>query len=166
MNRAAKNSTACRRAGGMKDSGFTLLELIIVLALLVLILGLTSIFVAGRLPSAKATAAGREIAGMIRHARSLARLNMESRKFVIDLDNRTYGIEGLAKKSLPPEVRIRIVDTLAGEIVGGQYPIVFTPVGGSGGGTIILTWGKKVIRIELDPIVGAVLLKADVLNNR
>jgi len=56
----------------MKNRGFTLLELIIVLALVVLILGLTSLFVAGRLPSAKANAAGREIAGMIRHARSLA----------------------------------------------------------------------------------------------
>ncbi len=143
----------------MKNRGFTLLELIIVLALVVLILGLTSLFVAGRLPSAKANAAGREIAGMIRHARALARLNMESRRFVIDLDNRTYGIEGLTAKALPPEARVRIVDPLAGEIVGGRYPIVFTPTGGAGGGTIVLTWGRKVIRIELDPIMGAAVLK-------
>lgn len=143
----------------MKNRGFTLLELMIALALVALILGLTSLFVAGRLPSARANAAGREIAGLIRHTRALARLNMESRRFVIDLDNRTYGIEGLAAKALPPEARVRIVDPLTGEIVGGRYPIVFTPTGGAGGGAIVLTWGRKVIRIELDPIMGAVVLK-------
>jgi general secretion pathway protein H len=143
----------------MKKNGFTLLEVIIVLALVTLILGLSSIFVAGYLPSAKANAAGRELSGMIRHARSLARLNRESRGVVIDMDNRTYGIDGLATKSFPPEARIRIIDPRLGEISGGTYPIVFNPVGGVSGGTIVLSWGKKVIRIEVDPIVGAVLLK-------
>ncbi len=143
----------------MKKNGFTLLEIIIVLALVTLILGLTSVFVAGFLPSARANAAGREISGMIRHARSLAQLNRESRSFVIDLDNRTYGIEGLAAKSFPPEARVRVIDPLSGEIFGGKYPIVFSPADGMRGGTIILSWGKKTIRIELDPIAGAVLLK-------
>ena len=143
----------------MKKNGFTLLEIIIVLALVTLILGLSSVFVAGFLPSAKANAAGREISGMIRHARSLARLNGETRSVVIDLDSRTYGIEGLATKPFPPETLIRVIDPLAGEITGGTYPIVFSPAGGMSGGTIILSWGKKVIRIELDPIAGAVLLK-------
>lgn len=159
MNGVLRNPVLRRRREGLPGSGFTLLELLIVLVLVALILGLSSLFVAGRLPSARANAAGREISGMLRHARSLARLNMETRRFVIDLDSRTYGIEGLAKKSFPPEARVRIVDPLAGEIVAGQYPIVFTPVGGAAGGTIILSWGKKVIRIELDPLVGAVVLK-------
>ncbi|MBE0556274.1 MAG: hypothetical protein IH628_03495, partial [Proteobacteria bacterium] len=123
------------------------------------ILGLSSVFVAGYLPSAKANAAGREISGMIRHARSLARLNRETRSVVIDLDSRTYGIAGLAPKSFPPEAIIRIIDPLSGEITGGKYPIVFSPAGGMSGGTIVLSWGEKVIRIELDPIAGAVLLK-------
>jgi general secretion pathway protein H len=143
----------------MKNNGFTLLEMIIVLALVTLILGLSSVFVAGFLPSVKANAAGREISGMIRHARSLARLNGETRSVVIDLDNRTYGIEGLATKSFPPEALIRVIDPFSAEIAGGKYPIVFNPVGGMSGGTIILSWGKKVMRIELDPIAGAVLLK-------
>ncbi|MBE0556166.1 MAG: prepilin-type N-terminal cleavage/methylation domain-containing protein, partial [Proteobacteria bacterium] len=97
----------------MKKNGFTLLEVIIVLALVTLVLGLSSVFIAGYLPSVKANAAGREISGMIRHARSLARLNRETRSFVIDLDRRTYGIEGLATKSFPPEARIRVIDPLS-----------------------------------------------------
>ncbi len=108
------------RDSEMKKNGFTLLEIIIVLALVTLILGLSSVFVAGFLPSAKANATGREISGMIRHARSLARLNRESRSVVIDLDNRTYGIEGLATKSFPPEALIRVIDPLSGEIYRGK----------------------------------------------
>jgi hypothetical protein len=65
----------------------------------------------------------------------------------------------MATKSFPPEALIRVIDPFSGEIVRGKYPIVFSPIGGMSGGTIVLSWGKKVIRIELDPIAGAVLLK-------
>jgi general secretion pathway protein H len=143
----------------MKKNGFTLLEIIIVLALVTLILGLSTVFFAGFLPSVKFNAAGREISGMIRYARSLARMNMESRTVIIDLDNRTYGIEGLGTKPFPPDARIKIIDPVFGEIVGGKYPIVFTPGGGMSGATVILLWGKKIMRIELDPITGAALIK-------
>jgi len=139
--------------------GFTLLEIIIVLFLVTLILGLSTVFFAGFLPSAKINAAGREISGMIRHARSLARMNMESRTVMIDLDDRNYGIEGLTTKYFPPDVLIRVIDPFSGEIIRGKYPIVFNPAGGMRGGTIILSWEKKVIRIELDPITGAAMIK-------
>lgn len=144
----------------MKKNGFTLLEIIIVLFLVTLILGLSTVFFAGYLPSVKVDATGREISGMIRHARSLARMNMERRTVMIDLDNRTYGIEGLGTKSFPPDAFIRVIDPFSGEIIRGKYPIVFNPAGGMSGGIIILSWGKKVIRIEMDPITGAVLIKS------
>jgi general secretion pathway protein H len=143
----------------MKKNGFTLLEIIIVLFLITLILGLSTVFFAGYLPSVKVDATGREISGIIRHARSLARMNMESRTVMIDLDSRTYGIEGLGAKSLPPDALIRVIDPFSGEMTRGKYSIVFNPTGGMSGGTIILSRGKKVIRIEMDPITGAVLIK-------
>jgi prepilin-type N-terminal cleavage/methylation domain-containing protein len=143
----------------MKRNGFTLLEIIIVLFLVTLMVGLSGIFVAGSLPTAKFTAAGREISGMIRHARSLARLNMENRSVIIDLDNRSYGIAGVSTNYLPPDATVKIIDPFIGEITRGTYPITFTAAGGVQGGTIIISREKKVIRIELDPITGAVLIK-------
>ena len=143
----------------MKKNGFTLLEIIIVLLLMTLILGMSTIFFAGYLPSVKLNATGREITGTIRQARSLARMNMERRTVMIDLDSKAYGIVGLGTRSLPPDVRIRIIDPFSGEIIGGKYPIVFNPTGGMTEGIIILSWGKKVIRIEMDPITGAALIK-------
>jgi general secretion pathway protein H len=144
----------------MHKNGFTLLETIIVLFLVTLILGLSTVFFAGFLPSAKLNATGREIAATIRHARSLARMNMESKTFRIDLDNRTYGIDGQRTKDLPRDAQIRVIDPFYGEIIRGKYPMVFHPVGGMGGGTIILSGGKKIIRIETDPITGAVMIKS------
>jgi general secretion pathway protein H len=143
----------------MKKNGFTLLEIIVVLFLITLILGLSTVFFAGYLPSVKVNATGREIAGMIRQARSLARMNMESRTVMIDLDGRTYGIEGLGIKAFPPDTLVRVVDPFSGEMDRGKYPISFHPSGGMSGGTILLTSGKKTVRIETDPILGAVLIK-------
>ncbi len=143
----------------MKRNGFTLLEILIVLSLITVIVGLSSVFFAGFLPSAKFNATGREISGMIRHARSLARMNMESRTVMIDLDNRLYGIEGLETRSFPPDLLVRIVGPFSEEFIRGKYPIVINPAGIMGGGSIILSQGKKTIRIDLDPITGSVLIK-------
>jgi general secretion pathway protein H len=143
----------------MKKTGFTLLEMTIVLLLASLILGLSTVFFAGWLPSARFDATAREIAGLIRHARSLARLNMETQRVVIDLDQRTYGLEGKTTKEFPPHVLISVVDPVAGEILQGKYPLVFYPAGGMAGGDIILSGGKKKLRINMDPITGAVLIR-------
>ncbi len=143
----------------MKRNGFTLLEVIIVLCLITLIVGISSVFFAGFLPSAKFNATGREISGTIRHARSLARMNTESRTVVIDLDKRIYGIEGRETKSFPPDLLVRVIDSFSGEITRGNYSIVCNPAGGMSGGSIILSRGKKTIRIDMDPVTGAVLIK-------
>lgn len=143
----------------MKKNGFTLLEIIIVLSLVTLILGLSTIFFAGFLPSAKLDAAVRELAGTIRHARSLSRMNMVRQTVVIDLDNRTYGIERQGIKALPPDALIRVIDPFSGEIRQGKHTFVFNPSGGMAGGTIVLSQGRKTIRVEMDPITAAVAIR-------
>ncbi len=139
--------------------GFTLLEVIIVMALITLVLGLASVHFAGYLPSAKLDATGRELSALIRQARSLARMNRETERVVIDLDGRTYGIEKRGMQNFPLHVLVRIIDPFAGEISRGKYFFVFHPAGGMEGGAIVLSGGKKVIRIDLDPLTGAALLK-------
>ncbi len=139
--------------------GFTLLELIIVLFLITLILGLSAVFFTGFLPAAKFDATGREISAIIRHTRSLARINMESRTFMIDLDNNSYGIVGVPVKYIPQGILIKVIDPFSGEITHGKYSIVFNPAGAMTGGTMILSQGKRILQIELDPITGAVLIR-------
>jgi general secretion pathway protein H len=139
--------------------GFTLLELLIVLSLTALILGLSGIFFAGFLSGAKFDATGREISAVIRQTRSLAHMNMTSKTFMIDLDNNTYGIEGIPAKDIPPGISIKVIDPFSGEITHGKYSMVFSPAGAMAGGTMILSQRKRTLQIEIDPITGTVLTK-------
>jgi general secretion pathway protein H len=141
-------------------SGFTLLEVIIVLFLISLILGLSTVFFANTLPSTRLNATAREISATIRHARHLAYTNGEKQTITIDLDSRLYGIEGIAQKNIPSDIYIKVIDPLSGEIRSGKYSILFYETGGiEGSGTIVLFNNKKTIKIVLDPIVGSVVIR-------
>lgn len=136
--------------------GFTLLELIIVISLISLILGISTVFLAGALSSSKLSSTVREIKATIRHARALAQSTGGSQSIVIDLDSRTYSIQGRAQKDIPDDVNIMVVDNVKGEeISNGSYRMVFNATGGIDGGRIILWNEKKKVYIEMDPITGA-----------
>ena len=144
---------------GRDDRGFTLLEVIVVLTLIVLILGLATPFFAGRLPAARLDATGREISATMRQARTLARADNDRKSFLVDLDARQYGIEGIGRRDIPPGIAIRAVDPVAGEVLRGLYTIRFYESGASEGGSIQLTSGRRKLLIEADPVIGAVVIR-------
>ena len=142
-----------------KNSGFTLLELIIVLFLISLITGMVGVFFANTLPSNKFNATVREIVASIRYARSLAQSNGENETITIDLDSKKYALLGRGEKTIPPQINIKVVDPLSGDITTGQYQMLFPAFGGAEGGTIVLWDKKRVASISLDPVVGSVVAK-------
>jgi hypothetical protein len=95
----------------------------------------------------------------IRHAKHLALINGEPQTVTINLDSRNYGIEGIAYKNIPSAITIKVIDPLLGEIRNGKYPIIFSATGGTEGGTIVLSTNKKTASIELDPVVGSVVIR-------
>jgi len=140
-------------------AGFTLLELIIVVFLITLMLGLSAVFFANTLPSGRFNATAREIASAIRQARHLAKLNGEKQIITIDMDSRSYGIEGRAEKSLPSGIAIKIIDPLAGDITNGKYRMTFHAAGSAEGGTVVLWNNIRAAHINIDPVAGAVIIK-------
>ena len=74
--------------------GFTFIEIMVVIFLMSLIVGITTIFFANTLPSAKHKAAARELAATIKYARYLAFAKNEKQIIDIDLDAKKYFIEG------------------------------------------------------------------------
>jgi len=140
-------------------SGFTLLELVIVIFLATLITGLTAVFFAHSLSSARIDAAGRELSAAIRHARLVSQIKGEDHTLVINLDTMQYGLAGRTMKTLPPDIAIRVNDPFEGEIRRGIYSIRFRAYGGMEGSTIILQQRKKAIYIQTDPVVGSVAMK-------
>jgi len=140
-------------------SGFTLLELIIVIFLITLMVGLSAVFFANTLPSGRFSATAREIASTIRQARHLAQLNGEKQVVTIDMDSKSYGIEGRSEKKLPLELHLKVIDALTGDITSGKYHMTFHPAGSTEGGTVVLWYEAKSAQINVDPVAGAVIIK-------
>ena len=140
-------------------SGFTLLELIIVLFLVTLILGFSLIFFANFLPSSRFNATIRDMSATIRYARSLAQIRGERQTVTIDLDSKKYSIEGYGAKDISSDIHIKVIDPLLGEIHNGKYQFVLPAIGGVEGGTIVLWDNKRTMRIQMDPVVGSVVAK-------
>ncbi|MBM4140424.1 MAG: hypothetical protein FJ242_02870 [Nitrospira sp.] len=143
----------------MKNNGFTLLELIIVLFLIMLILSISTVFFANTMPSNRLNATVREMSAAIKHARSLAQIDGEKQTITIDLDSKNYGIKGRMSKNIPSDITIKVIDPFSGEKLNGKYLIVFHTTGSIEGGTIVLWNNKKLVSIQLDPIVGSVIIK-------
>jgi len=142
-----------------RERGFTLLELIIVVVIIVLILGMSTLFFASTLPSAKLNGISREMSTMIKQARLLAQSKGETQALIIDLDSKTFGIEGKETKAIPPEISARVIDPLSGEVYRGKYTLIFHDTGAIEGATILLTYSKKTVSIETDPVVGSIVIK-------
>lgn len=139
--------------------GFTLLELLIVLFLAVLMVMLSAVLFTNTLSSSRLNAAAREISASIRHARTLAQIHGERQAVVIDLDAKQYGVEGRALRSIPPDVNIKVTDPFSGDVYSGKYLIAASATGAVNGGAIVLWNKKRTMTIQLDPIVGAVVIK-------
>jgi general secretion pathway protein H len=136
------------------SSGFTLLELMIVLFLAMFMMGMGIVVMMGRLPAAKLDATVREMSAMMRQARILAKIQGEKQAIVVDLGARSYGIEGNKSRKIPEEIRLDIDDSLTGVADNGVYRLVFSPFGGIDGGTVMLSTGQRTIFIKPDPIMG------------
>ncbi len=143
----------------MKHSeGFTLLEMIIVVFLISLILGISAAVFSNSLPSQRVDATAREIMATFRQARSNAVTSGRWQIIDIEIDARSYSIEGGGPpRTIPEDVSLKVIDPLYGEIARGGYRFVFAPSGVAEGGTIVLSAGKKVVILEIDPIVGAII---------
>jgi prepilin-type N-terminal cleavage/methylation domain-containing protein len=139
------------------ESGFTLIELIVVMLLITLILGLAATFFANTLPSSRFNAAVRDMTATIRQAGRLAQATGRTQKIIINLDSGAYGIEGRAEKNIPDKAHIMVLDALKGEVSSGEYSLIFHNTGAAEGGTLILWNEKKKVNINLDPIMGAVI---------
>jgi type II secretion system protein H len=142
-----------------REKGFTLLEVIIVITLVVLILGLTTLFFGNALPRARLNSAARELSAMMRYAKILAQNNGELQTVLINLDTGRYGIEGVQTRNIPEGINIRVTDPVTGEVSRGDYAVLFHESGIAEGGTITLRNAKRTVNIEIDPIVGSVILK-------
>lgn len=146
-----------------QSRGFTLIEILVVLMLMSLILGISTVFLAGALPKAAHRAAARDLVATLKYARNLASAKNERQVITFDLDAGAYGIRGRAGKTLPQETKLVIFDQdmNVDPVTLGQYQIYFEATGTGGWEKMHLIRGDKIIRIKADPILTALIVDDD-----
>ncbi|MFP4077470.1 MAG: GspH/FimT family pseudopilin [Halochromatium sp.] len=140
-------------------AGFTLVELIVVLAIGGLLLTLTPPLITAALPGVELKAGARRAAGALRQTREIAIAKGVEAVWLLDTENGRYRIEGQARSgALPDGIDLELVsarDELRNERLGG---IRFFPDGTSTGGRLILKRGTGGYQVGVNWLTGRILV--------
>jgi general secretion pathway protein H len=150
MTWPAENGSGDRRAG------FTLIEMIVVVAVLGLMLGLVVSRGPMRSRALSTRAAVGALAGGLREARARAISTNHPVEFAVDTENKTFRVDQAPPIRLPPEYGLSLT-TVSGERRSEtEGAIRFAPDGSSTGGRIELIAGSRHVKIGVDWLSGRV----------
>jgi general secretion pathway protein H len=152
-------TTATSRAGdGRLATGFTLLELLIVLAILGLTTALAVPMFSRAMPDLQAKAAARDVAAMLRSARSLAITENREVTVAVDLDRHSVDLAGVRSETVKPGIGLDLYSAMEELIDRGAGRIRFYPDGTSTGGRVGLSTATHRYEVIVDWISGGVMI--------
>jgi len=139
-----------------RAAGFTLIEMIVVIAVLGLMMVLVTVKGTPVSPGTQARAAAQAISGALRSARGAAVATNRSVAFTLDLAARSYQWGATPAEILPGDLRLALL-TSRDELVAGNIGRVrFNPDGSSSGGRVSVTGGDQTWWIGIDWLSGRV----------
>ena len=142
-----------------RHRGFSLIELIAVLALIAVVAGAAAVSIGSNLGGAKTRAAVRDLTAALRQTRGLAIVNGEERSLEVDVEARTYQVPGKALVQLPEELQMKLL-TAASEQTGDSKGLIrFFPDGSSSGGRVTLIRDRREWRVEIAWLTGEVRIE-------
>jgi general secretion pathway protein H len=143
------------------EKGFTLIELVVVLAIAALLLAIVLPFTFNRRGRDELSGGAREIAGALRLARSQAIIENRPVRFVVDIENGFYRAPGAsAAHAVPAGSHISLYTAQEEQLNGTTGAIRFFPDGSSTGGGIGLSLGAERYDILVDWLTGGVSIHA------
>lgn len=150
--------TESSRTAISKQSGFTLLEMIVVLLIIATAATLLGTSVVGRLDSVRVATAARDVSAALRLTRSQAILKREEMFLEVDLDKRTYKAPGREPVQLPEALELKLL-TASTEVDSGNVGrIRFFSDGGSTGGRVTLIAGEREWKVNVSWLTGEIQL--------
>jgi general secretion pathway protein H len=141
-----------------RPAGFTLVELIVVLAILAAFAALAAPSFSRTIASARLRSGASEVRATLARARSLAVAGGRIRSVVFDLEKREYGIDNEAsRRTLPDSVGWGGLRVIGERKERGGARVLFFPDGSAEEAevTVTLPDGGR-IRVTVDPLTGIV----------
>ncbi len=145
----------------MRESGFSLLELMVVMLIVSMLFALVGVSVSRSIQGAEIRNASREIVAGIRHTRGQAIIKRQQQVFHVDAHARTWTAAGREPVQLPEGLDITVETArseLTGENAGG---IRFYSDGASTGGSVELLANERTWTVEVSWLTGEVSLRQE-----
>jgi general secretion pathway protein H len=149
------------RASTRQQQGFSLIEVMIVLALMGLLMGVVATNLTEG-PVLRESA--REVLASLRHARSSAIMTQKQTRWIIDTANKSFQMEGVANaqsqsRQLSPAVEVKL-NTAASEVISNsQGAIRFYPDGSSTGGSVDVLYKGQSYKVNVEWVTGRVSIE-------
>lgn len=157
-SRGRRNSNPFEGATSLRlrAAGFSLIELMVVMMLVVALFGLVGTSISRSLKGAELRNEAREIIAGMRHTRGRAIVERAETVFRVDADARTWQAFGREPEALPEGLDITLTTArseLTGENAGG---IRFYPDGASTGGSVLLSVDDRKWYITVGWLTGEI----------
>jgi len=137
-------------------AGFTLIEMIVVIAILGLMMVLVSVNGTPVSPATHARAAAEAISGALRTARSEAVTDNRGVEVTIDLTRRSYRLGAAPAVTLPGDLRLALLTSTDQQVSDSVGRIRFNPDGSSSGGRVSVEGGNRTWWVGIDWLSGRV----------
>jgi general secretion pathway protein H len=142
-----------------RSRGFTLIEIIAVVALLALAASTVVFFISRSLSTQQIRGAGRDLVAALRYTRGQAIVKREEQVLELDVEKRAYRAPNRPEMELPKDMEMKLLTAAQEQVDGTTGRVRFFPDGSSTGGRISLIAGERVWQVEIAWLTGEVKLR-------
>lgn len=139
--------------------GVSLLELLVVLAIMALVAALVLPTFGAGVSSSELRSSARQLAAGLRAARSEAVSQRRETFLVLDLEGRRFKVDRDPREhALPPRIDMKLFTAQRDIVDAKTGAIRFFPDGGSNGGRITVASGERKFDVDVDWLTGRVAI--------
>lgn len=139
----------------LRSGGFTLIEMLAVIALIAIAVTVTAVSLHGR-GRGQLDAAAQQVAAGLRDARTRAMATSRPQAFTLDLRDHSFAAPGREPRHLPAAAAVQVTSAAEDATQTGVARIRFFPDGSSSGGRVVLSAPHYSVLVAVDWLTGAV----------